>query len=114
MYEVILAVLGGSALAALIQQIGETWRQRKRREAATEDTHSKDYNALRKALMYVILDRIRYLGQVYIKDHEVDFDDRRLLNEMHDVYHNELGGNGDLDTLMREVNGLPLKQKEER
>lgn len=113
MIKVIVAALSGSALAALIQQIGEVYRQRKRREAAKEDTHCEDYNALRKALMYVILDRIRYLGQVYIKDQEVDFDDRRLLNEMHDVYHNELGGNGDLDTLMREVNRLPLKQKED-
>ena len=36
-------------------------------------------------------------------------DDRRVLNEMHHCYHDGLGGNGDLDNLMQEVNKLPLK-----
>lgn len=111
--ELLVAVLGGSALAALINQIGETYRQKKKRQATKEDESNADYAALKKALMYVILDRIRYLGQVYMRDKEIDFDDRRLLNEMHDVYHNELGGNGDLDTLMKEVNHLPLKTRGE-
>lgn len=109
--EVIIAVLGGSALAALINQLGETYRQRKKRQASQEDKQDGDYAAMKKALMYVILDRIRYLGQVYIKDGSIDFDDRRLLHEMHDVYHNGLGGNGDLDALMDEINHLPLKTK---
>lgn len=111
MIEIIIAVLGGSALAALINQLGETYRQKKKRQASQEDKHNGDYADMKKALMYVILDRIRYLGQVYIKDGAIDFDDRRLLHEMHDVYHNGLGGNGDLDALMDEVNHLPLKTK---
>ena len=111
MTEIIIAVLGGSALAALINQLGETYRAKKKRQAVKEDRHDDDYIAMKKALMYVILDRIRYLGQVYIKDGTIDFDDRRLLHEMHDVYHNGLGGNGDLDALMDEINRLPLKTK---
>ena len=57
----------------------------------------------------MLYDRIRYLGLKYIQDGAVDFDDRRILKEMHDCYHERLGGNGDLDNLMREVNRLPLK-----
>lgn len=108
-FEIAAAILGGTAVAALINQIGETYRQKKQREAAKEDDSGKEYAALKKALMYVILDRIKFLGQAYIEDGKIDFDDRRLLNEMHEVYHNELGGNGDLNTLMRQVNSLPLK-----
>ncbi len=108
-FEITAAILGGTAVAALINQIGETYRQKKQREAKKEDKSDSEIAQLKKALMYVILDRIRYLGQAYIEEGEIDFDDRRLLNEMHDVYHNGLGGNGDLDTLMHEVNALPLK-----
>ena len=68
-------------------------------------------NALINADRYIMFDRIRYLGQKYVAEKEVDFDDRRILNRMHDVYHNELGGNGDLDKLMKAVNTLPLKQE---
>ena len=69
-------------------------------------SRSSTVHATRAAL----LDRIQHLGQAYISDGEVDFDDRRRLNNMHSVYHSGLGGNGDLDVLMREVNALPLKK----
>lgn len=68
-------------------------------------------NALVNADKYILFDRIRYLGQKYVADDEVDFDDRRILSQMHEVYHNELGGNGDLDELMKAVNALPLKKE---
>lgn len=68
-------------------------------------------NALINADMLIMLDRIRYLGQRYVADNEVDFDDRRILNQMHKSYHDDLGGNGDLDGLMKVVNALPLKKE---
>lgn len=71
----------------------------------------KTIEALAIGVRVILMDRIRYLGQEYIKDGEVDFDDRRLLNQMHSVYHNTLGGNGDLDILMKEVDELPLTRK---
>ena len=40
----------------------------------------------------------------------MDFDDRRILNLMHKSYHDGLGGNGDLDNVMNDVNRLPLKR----
>lgn len=55
-----------------------------------------------------LLDRIQHLGRSYLKVGEIDFDDRRRLHQMHTAYHN-LGGNGDLDTLMEDVDELPLK-----
>lgn len=107
--QIMAAILGGSAAAALINQIGESIRQRRKHRNDTESRESEDIRALKRALRYVLLDRIRYLGQAYIQDASVDFDDRRLLNEMHECYHSGLGGNGDLDQLMRQVNSLPLK-----
>lgn len=106
---IIGGLLGGSAVAALINQIGESVRQKRKRKDETEDNENKDIAALKTALKWVMYDRIRYLGQAYIGEKAIDFDDRRILNEMHNCYHNGLGGNGDLNTLMKEVNSLPLK-----
>lgn len=102
-------LLGGSAVAALINAIAEGIRQRRKRKYDRADGKDKDNQALKDGLKWVLYDRIRFLGQKYIADRKVDFDDRRILNEMHSCYHNGLGGNGDLDVLMHEVNALPLK-----
>lgn len=107
--EILIAILGGSALAALINQFGEYIRARKTHEESTETKEDQDMKALKEAVKFLMLDRIKDLGQTYIKAKEIDFDDRRILHMMHDVYHNALEGNGDLDALMDEVNKLPLK-----
>ena len=59
---------------------------------------------------YILLDRLRYIGLAYLQKGEISFDERRLLHQMHSVYHDTLHGNGDLDELMSEVDELPLKQ----
>lgn len=102
-------LLGGSAVAAFINAIAEGIRQRRKRKYDKDDGKDKDIMALKVGLKWVLYDRIRFLGQHYIEGGRVDFDDRRILNEMHKSYHDGLGGNGDLDVLMHEVNSLPLK-----
>lgn len=101
--------LGGSAVAALINQIGNWLQAKSSRKYKTEEKESETVKAIKTALKWVMYDRIRWLGQAYVWDKEVDFDDRRILHEMHNCYHNGLGGNGDLDALMDAVNKLPLK-----
>lgn len=107
--DILIAVLGGSAVAALINQLGEYIRARKTHEETTETKEDEDIKALKEAMKFLLLDRIKYLGQTYIKAQEIDFDDRRILHAMHNIYHNSLDGNGDLDALMDQVNKLPLK-----
>ena len=63
-----------------------------------------------EALKYVLLDRILYIGQSYIKHGEVSFDERKRLREMHTCYHDGLYGNGDADHIMDAVDALPLKK----
>ena len=124
MYAIATGVTG-AAVIKLIDNVVQWYLQRK---AAKEDRVEKNdreelqkikdwekdmedkVNALVNADKYILFDRIRYLGQKYVADDEVDFDDRRILSQMHEVYDNELGGNGDLDELMKAVNALPLKQ----
>lgn len=80
------------------------------KRAEAEKIRDAKILALCESQKIVMLDRIRYLGQKYIEAGEIDFDDRRILNAMHDSYHNGLGGNGDADVVMSEVNKLPLRR----
>lgn len=122
MPDLIISILTGSVMVAVIEGVREYLAWRRKRKAEKEDRQElddakwrKEVNdslaALKDANKWVLYDRIRYLGQAYIADGEIDFDDRRILNNMHGVYHNGLGANGDLDGLMKEVNRLPLKKK---
>ena len=112
---VIVGIIAGASaiIGGLITQAGESLRQRRKRKYDKADGKDKDLEALKTGLKWVIYDRIRFLGQNYINSGHVDFDDRRILNEMHTCYHDGLGGNGDLDHLMGEVNRLPLVKREE-
>lgn len=122
MNEVIIAVISGGSVVAIIEGVREWLAWQRNRKAVKEDraaeeaaekvkTLEEKVDALVEANRYILYDRIRYLGQCYIDEKEIDFDDRRILNKMHESYHNGLDGNGDLDTLMEEVNHLPLKHR---
>lgn len=108
---VLVAIIAGAAAVGggLITQLGALLLNRLKRRDDRQDAREGDLDALKAGLKWVLYDRIRHLGQKYIAAGGVDFDDRRILNEMHTSYHEGLGGNGDLDVLMGEVNRLPLR-----
>lgn len=106
--EIIVAVLSSSAVAAAVTSIcNEIVASKRRREekAGKEDTQNK---ALRYLMLYIIQERAKEL----IRCDEVTLDERRSLHHWHDLYHNGLGGNGDADALMAQVDKLPLKMEE--
>lgn len=109
MIEIIIAVLGGSALSALITQIGSYVSDRRKRKDAVEDKADDRDAALKQGMKLLLADKIQYLGLKYIEEGEITFSNRKMLNDMHSTYHNGLGGNGDFDGLMKEVNELPIK-----
>lgn len=92
-------------LTAFIEEQNKA-QQKLSEKQATQD---KELEAQSKALRYVLLDRILYIGQSYINRGEVTFDDRKRLREMYNCYHTELGGNGDAEHIMNAVDELPLK-----
>ena len=132
--EILISILSGGAVVAEIEGVREAISWRRNRKASREDkaeekqeyeqrqadlktearlsSIEKKMDAQNEAMKYVLYDRIRFLGQAYIDAGEIDFDDRRILNNMHHSYHFRLGGSGDLDTLMNEVDHLPLKKHE--
>lgn len=109
MTEIIIAVLGGSALSALINQVGNYISERRKRKDAVEDKADDKDAALKQGMKLLLADKLQYLSLRYIADGEIAFTNRKMLNEMHSVYHSGLGGNGDFDDLMEELNELPIK-----
>lgn len=110
MTEIIIAVLGGSALSALINQVGNYIADRRKRKDAVEDKAEDKDAALKQGMKLLLADKIQYLGLKYIEEGEITFSNRKMLNEMHSTYHTGLGGNGDFDGLMKEVNELLIKR----
>lgn len=128
-------IFGGGGLA-LIELLREKWKFKAERQAVKEDRKeqkedelsklskqveelslkesetAKMLNTLREAQKCILLDRIIHLGQSYIKEGVIDFDDRRRLREMHKSYHSGLGGNGDADAIMKAIDELPLKNND--
>lgn len=119
--KILLGILGGGIGVEIIKAIAGRFDWNRKRKAEKEDRDvldadteirniKKQVAAICDGMKFILYDRIRYLGHEYIADGYIDFDDRRILNSMHDSYHNGLGGNGDLDILMGEVNRLPLRK----
>lgn len=95
--ELLIDFLSGAAGAALITGAFAAWQRRQ----ARNDNHTK---ALRYIMLYIIQDRAMH----HIKAQKVTLEDRRSLHHWHTLYHDGLGGNGDADALMAQVDELPL------
>lgn len=95
--------------AKLEDKADEQEEQKRQSDASWHEETDKKIDALVDGQKFILLDRIQYLGRAYLRDGEVDFDDRRRLHQMHEAYH-ALGGNGDLNKLMQEVDELELKE----
>ena len=62
----------------------------------------------RKALRYLMLYIIQERAKEHIDAKKITLEDRRSLHHWHDLYHNGLGGNGDADALMKQIDALPV------
>lgn len=109
MQEGILAVLGGGMGAALVTGLWTMVQYKLRRR----DEHSDRVDAQKKALRYIMLYIIEERAKEHIRNGAISMEARRSLHHWHELYHNGLGGNGDADTLMGQVDRLPLKMEEE-
>ena len=93
--EILIAVLGSSAVASLISGIFMLINNRRRRKTGLES-----------GIRILLYDRIKELGAQYIKQDRITFEQYEDLLKMHSVYHSELGGNGFLDDIMRRVKSI--------
>ena len=102
--EIWEAILSGAAVASLCNGIFTIVQMVIRRRWERSDKGSAQTKALRYLMLYIMMQT----AKGHIRDGEISVDDRRQLHKWHDLYHNGLGGNGDMDKLMAEVDKLPL------
>ena len=99
-----LSFLTGAAGAAICSGIFSVVQMLLRRCWEKSDKWSAQTKALRYLMLYIMMQT----AKGHIRDGEISMDDRRQLHKWHTLYHDGLGGNGDMDNLMAEVDSLPL------
>lgn len=110
--EIILAIalgiLGSSGLAAIVVAcLNRHWAKKDKKEVSTEEVEriNDRIDVLFEAEQVSMLDRIRYLGEKYIAAGEIRLADKLNLKAMYKAFK-RLGGNGDADPIMEEVDRL--------
>jgi hypothetical protein len=108
-YELILAMVGGGALTAVINNLTQLLLHKINRKATKEDREAIFESQLKGALCNLFYERIHHLADKYIDANEIRIGDLEALIKLHTSYKNDLGGNGFLDELMSRVKELPTK-----
>lgn len=118
---IIVAIIGSKALDSLINLFGDKVKRKWKKDDDATSSYVKridniesklnvlteNQEAIKKSQKVTTRERIRYLGLCYIGAKKVTLEDKETLLEMHDAYE-QLGGNGALDTVISEVNKLPV------
>ncbi len=122
--ETFLEFMKSAGGAAIVVGLFEFFKWRRDRKAQLEDTaaqqkvidctaRGEEITALREnvenltvAMRLQMYDKIKGKAKQYIARGYITVEEYEDLTDMHRVYHNELGGNGFLDNLMRDVDHL--------
>ena len=119
----ILVALIGAGSASLTNLV-TAWINKRRRKEEKEDSTQQilgkldeidgritdlegRLEGLKKAQKIMMQDRIRHLAEKYIEAGSISFDNFNDLKTMHEIYHNDLHGNGFLNDIMDDVKELP-------
>lgn len=101
--ELLIGILGagiGSGIMAIILAcLQHKWKK--------ADCHDERMTALITAQKVLMIDRVRHLGKEYIQNGEISLEDKENINDMYHAYKG-LGGNGHLETVMREIQDLKV------
>lgn len=97
--QIVVACLGSSGLTAIVLAILQRrWSCQDRQDAIVA------------WLKVLTVDRVRYLGRSYINAHGISLEDKENLQDMYRAYK-ALGGNGHLETVMAEIERLPVREE---
>lgn len=104
--EFVIGILGagiGSGLMAIVLAVLQ-------RKWAKEDKSDARIDALVNAQKVLMIDRVRCLGNQYIRNQQITLSDKDTIVDMHKAYK-ALGGNGHLDVVMHEIDKLPVVEE---
>ena len=101
--DVMTTILSAGVGAGIMQIINTVITHRIKKN----DKEDERISALTESQKLLMQDRVRYLGSKFIEEKKISLEDKEMLQAMHKAYQ-ALGGNGHLDTVMREVDKLPI------
>lgn len=125
--QVLMTVIGGAVGAAIVSGVFGIIMWKLNRKAQVEDrqedkeqenadalkaeveTMNEQLSGLTVAMRMLMYDRIKHLGNSYLKRGYITSEELADLIAMHGVYHDVLDGNGFLNALMEKVKQLPVK-----
>jgi len=120
-------ILGSSALTVALNNLQKRWELKQERKNTVEDRKEEKENKVEglqnatesqeerlkaleaqvkfisEGIKYLLLDKILFLGAKYVRRNSISMEERKILREMHNVYHEGLHGNGDADFIMGRV-----------
>ena len=95
--EILAAILGSCVLSSLISGI-----------FGIVQAHNSRKHGMISAVRILLYDRIKYLGKHYIQQGRIAYDDLEDFLRMHEIYHDEVDGNGYLDSIVENVKKLKI------
>ncbi|MCD8004638.1 MAG: hypothetical protein LUE91_03155 [Oscillospiraceae bacterium] len=94
---IIVAIISSGALSALISGLFSLVQNRK-----------KKTDGVTNGVQQLLYDRIKYLCKAHLERGKIATNDLDDLEQMHEIYHDDLDGNGFLDDLVNAVRKLPI------
>ena len=98
--DILLSAGVGAGIMKIADTIINHWLKKNDKEDAK-------IAALIEAQKLIMQGKVDYLGSKFIAEGKISLRNKEMLRDMHKAYKN-LGGNGHLDTIMREVDKLPI------
>lgn len=92
---ILCALIGSGASTAIV-----TAMINKRAEAKKKETGES------QGIRWLMQDRLEHVALTYISRGDISYDELKNWNRGHHIYHDLLGGNGDLDALKETLQSL--------
>lgn len=87
---IVCAIIGSGASTAIVTAI-----LNRRAEAKKKETGES------QGIRWLMQDRLEHVALAYMSKGEITYDELKNWNRGHHIYHDLLGGNGDLDALKK-------------
>lgn len=103
--QLVVTILGSSGVTGLgLAILNRKWKK--------QDKDEEELAAIKEVLKALSIDRINYLGSCYIYEKKIRLEDKENIHRLYDAAKG-VGLNGDCDTVIKEVDKLPIKEKQE-
>lgn len=116
MWQAILVALiaaSSGAITALANSRIEARKKKREKDDSTAKILAKldeletKLGGLERAQKITMHERIKRLAAKYCENGQISYSDYEIIKQMHEIYHNDLHGNGFLDAVMEDVDNLP-------